>query len=328
MNLYDFSKIKNIRSELLIIDKFLKVGDEFKVLKNNDLSTTHGNRSRSNMQIKNAIFNTLRNIELINEDDKFFHFSKNKVYRNYNNSLTLGIITNGEKDDVISKQIRIAAKYVEEIIICGDTSVKNNKLKIISYNKKNSDIRIPISTKKELIIQDSNSEFILLIHDHVYLDDDFFQSFFKQEKLYDVYSCNRYSIDDYPKKISSHGDVFDFYGSMDAYSFVKKNRENITKRINENTCVNGAFICVRKCCIDDIKWPSHLQWGDMEDIYISKALHLNGCILYFDKLNRFFASSQRTGKSKFVSDSLIFKVINYIKSFNIKILNLFRNEYF
>jgi hypothetical protein len=316
----DFSETKNIRTRLLEIDRSISIGDEFAVKKADEGLRGHGKNKRTHYQIKYAVFNTLRNVVLSKETKDAMVFEKVSNTRSYIKTLSVGIVTQNTNDSNIKNNITVASKHCDRIIICSeadDGNIKScPKVKSLIFIDDCIDVRVKISTKKKLILEENNSEFILLIHDHVMLTDSFFCNFFKSDCLFDLYSCNRYSAEDYPNEVSAHGDIFKYRGGVESISNYYKNANYDSLDSFYELVANGAFLLLRSSFLSRFTWPEHLQWGDMEDIHLSRQIYLEGGVFYFDNSNKFYASSRRMGRSRYRFLSLIkinlLRIITYV----------------
>lgn len=304
---------RNIRRELLKLDKSLAVGEGLSLpLKNNHL-TVHGVRERSLHQILYTFQNTLRNVkcEIGENTVTFKKFSEDRRYDEIP-SIGVLVVTAGKGVTKIKELLHLVShqtlKHVN-IYICGPHELSSE---FPSAEKFLDDTGLNLSQKKCKLIEESNEDIALLIHDHISLHREFFERLVL-DRFWDVYSCQRFSDNDRSLSAPAHGSYINFFGSMEGVSWRPRNQEFDGRVDYDRTFINGGFICVKRTVLRRINWPNHLGWGAMEDIHLSRELILQGAAFFYDNENWFFGSSARLGKRRrFSSLVRTLKIVRFL----------------
>ena len=309
---------RNIREELLKLDKKLEVGSHFVVPIKNDHLNVHGLHQRSFFQLQYALQNTLRNYSIKRSDNQLT-LTKRFVDRTYGIRGDLGVllVTNGNTDFNELLNCVLSDKTTsKKIYVCGPERIRADLPKVCSFIAEDG---LNLSQKKLRLIEMSVEETLLILHDHVVLKKNFLQRL-PLTGPWDVYSCKRFSSESLDKEIEGHGSYINYDGSVEGISWKPKNRLFDGNIDYSSTFINGGFICIRRSILKYVNWPEHLGWGAMEDLHLSRELVLNGACFYYDDQNAFFANSKRLGKRRPFLRRLSF--LKKLKFFWFAVLNL------
>jgi hypothetical protein len=210
---------------------------------------------------------------------------------------TFGIITNGENDHCI--KIIIESIYNNkipnfEIIIVGNTKIDVGD-NIIVYEFNENIKQNWITRKKNIICENAKYENIVLLHDYIKLEDDWYKGFLKFGNDFD-WCVN--------KIINHDGRRFRDYtlytGRIDGVKCKYQNVRNIDEHLecnrllpydfenniktNKYMYISGSYYVIKKRITDQFKLNEELSWGQGEDFYFSRMLDANGIII---KCNKF-----------------------------------------
>jgi hypothetical protein len=197
-------------------------------------------------------------------------------------SWSFGIVSDGRKNDrllTVINQIEQFSIPNFEIIICGPAPSENlpEFVKIVEDIDLYFDIRIPISKKKNRIIDTAKYNNLLIFHDRFSFPLDWYQNIRKHGNYFDCL-CIKILDED----TQSHR-VQDWMGtSLDHYDFLKIDPKNYSLNYNEwipNWNVNGGFMIIKKHLIERVKLNSFLHWGECEDGDLCRRLDADGLSL-------------------------------------------------
>lgn len=206
---------------------------------------------------------------------------------------SFGIITNNGNDDFLKSIIgSIENNDIPhyEIIIVGNSSLSNNdykNTKIINFDE--SVKKDWITRKKNIIIDEAIYENIVIIHDYIVFDKDWYKGFllwgnnfeycispiknldgrrFRDYCLF-PYTVDHLNIDYSPCDI----DYYFYNHCLLPYSF-----EN-TLETNKYMYISGAYFIIKKKIGMRFHLDETLCWGFGEDVEYSKRLHANNIII-------------------------------------------------
>jgi len=184
---------------------------------------------------------------------------------------TFGIITNS---DIFLPQIINSIKEQRipnyEIIIVGNTQIQDDKVRIIQFDE--SIKKAWITRKKNLICHNAKYENIVLIHDYVKFDKDWYNGFLKFGNNFDYCVTKIKTIDG-----RRYRDFTLYQGGLESlfpscllpYSYDPP--ENIRKMLY----ISGAYYIIKKDIA--LKYPLNedLTHGGGEDVELSQRLATN-----------------------------------------------------
>lgn len=207
---------------------------------------------------------------------------------------TFGIITHGNADNYIKLIIESIIKNNipnYEIIIVGNANIQindNDKIKIFKFNE---NIKPGwITRKKNIISLNAKYYNIVMLHDYVMLNDDWYQGFLNYGNDFDwcitkIFNNNEKRFRDYtlfPYKVDylnidySPGDDIDNYFNDNCllpYDFVN------TIKTNRYMYISGSYYVIKKKIATKFLLNEELLHCQGEDVEYSKRLHENGIII-------------------------------------------------
>lgn len=204
---------------------------------------------------------------------------------------TFGIITEGSYDNYINEIIKSIENNkipIYEIIIVGNTTIEPTQhIKTIPFD---DTIKSEwITRKKNIVVENAQYENIVLLHDYVKLNDDWYDGFLKFGTDYDWCITPIQNLDgsryrDYtlfPHTVDhlnihySCGDI-DYYfedNCLLPYDFVN----NI--KTNKYMYISGTYYVIKRSVALKYKLDERLIRCESEDIEYTKRLHENGIII-------------------------------------------------
>ena len=197
-------------------------------------------------------------------------------------SWSFGIVSDGRKNDrilAIINQIKQFSIPNFEVVICGPSPASDlpSFVKVLVDSDLYFDSRIPISKKKNRIIDNAKYNNLVLFHDRFSFPEDWYVNILKQGNYFDGF-CIRI-VDEETKKHR----VQDWIGtSLNHFEFEKLFHKNMTLNYNEwrpNWNVNGGFIIIKKHLISRVKLNPFLHWGEAEDGDLCRRLDADGFCL-------------------------------------------------
>ena len=196
---------------------------------------------------------------------------------------TFGIITAGNQDHYINKIIDSIIKNnipTYEIIIVGNSKItKSDKIKIIEFDENVN--HGWITKKKNIIVQNAMYENVVLLHDYIKLDDDWYNGFLKFGNDFDWCVTKIITIDgnrfrDYTLfpgdfyGITGPGRIIDNY--FNNFCLIPYDFENNIKT-NKHMYISGSYYVIKRnialmhplnerlmhCCGEDLEYSARLN---------------------------------------------------------------------
>jgi hypothetical protein len=200
-------------------------------------------------------------------------------------SWSFGIVSDGRKNDrvlAIINQIEQFSIPDFEIIICGPSPSENlpEFVKIVEDSDLYFDSRIPISKKKNRIIETAKYNNLILFHDRFSFPVDWYQNICLHGNYFDCLSIKILDEDTQTHRIQ------DWMGtSLDYYDFLKIDPKSYNLNYNQwipNWNVNGGFMIIKKHLIERVKLNPFLHWSECEDGDLCRRLDADGlCLTLF-----------------------------------------------
>lgn len=228
------------------------------------------------------------------------------------NSVSFGVVTDGKRPDQLNrfinsvKNLQKESNQNVEIVICGPSD-----LDISIYHDGIDVSLIPepelfkdqgwITRKKNLIVEKSKYENLVIAHDRYYLPEDFLKSLSGFGFDFNVMTC---------KQITEHGErapdwvtVGDewlwtapgmlAYGDWSPYVYI-----------------NGGFIIAKRNVLKAVPWNELLFWGQAEDVELTRRLSAAGYIPRFSESVTANTSALRRGSIE-VMEAIPTSKLNY-----------------
>ena len=247
---------------------------------------------------------SLEYFDLWNENIRI-EITKNISTRNENDLIenwTFWIITNWERIEWIEKVIQSILKQEIpnfEIIICwkliDKSIIEKYNLKYVEFTEK--DEIWWITRKKNLVVQNAKYENLMIMHDKIILDDNWYNWMQKYWNNFESLSCITKNIEG--KRYSDWKVVLwkDLYFIKNKiYSKIRKNVDKWVYKeslwfdqyyLNYNdwdvhSSIVGHFNILKKKVATQVCWDENLYWNCAEDVALSSDINVNGFLNKFN----------------------------------------------
>lgn len=219
-------------------------------------------------------------------------------------SWSFGIVSNGAKNEQVIRiinQIREFKIPKYEIIICGPNpfvieNYNNTDLKIFTDIDLQKDLRAPISSKKNRIIENSKYNNIVLMHDRISFPKEWYENITQYGNLFDILAIKILDEETKSKRVQ---DWMIFKGNLSDF----KSNKAFMLSYNDwdsDIYVDGGFLIAKKHILDNIKYNNNLNWGEAEDVDLCKRLFLDGVLISLDIKNFVYTTTHRHNGSPLV----------------------------
>jgi len=239
---------------------------------------------------------------------------------------TFGIVTDGKSDHyiklIISSIIRNnIPKY--EIIIVGNSCIEqSDNIRLFTFDENIKPAWL--NRKKNIISLNAKYDNIVILHDYVALEDNWYEGFLKYGDNFDwcitkVFNNYGQRFRDYtlfPYKVDylnlnyCPGDDIDIYFNNNCllpYDFIN------TIKTNKYMYISGSYWVIKKSTATKYLLDERLVWGQGEDVEYSKRLHENGIIIKLNPYSsvKFLKVKGSVYWEKEISPFYLDKFINY-----------------
>lgn len=244
---------------------------------------------------------------------------------------SFGIVSDGRKNDRvinIIKQIRAFNIPEFEIFICGpapDASL-TKEVTILDDNDLYFDLRIPISQKKNRIIDAAKFNNLMILHDRISFTENWYSKICEFGNYFDQICC---SIFDEDTRTVHINDWLSNFNDNNQFRISKVTKLKYSEW-NKHIYVDGGVMVIKKHVIANNKLHPNLHWGEMEDVNLSEKLYIDGNLINFfgeaqllTQTHRISVHQQSTFWLKVLLRPITSKRNERI--FNNKMLNNFRN---
>ena len=233
-------------------------------------------------------------------------YKKNAHIPCYNDGIdkwSFGIVSNGTKNERILEIInRIESFHIPyfEIIICGPSQSQDlpPHVRVLGDEFFYDDTRIPLCKKKNEIIRNSVYPNLVIIHDRITFEEDWYQQMKKHGFYFDCIApsildeeTRSYHVIDFPK----YSDIV--FGKYTPISFENK--------WDYHLYMDGAVIIMKTRIAKEIMLKEYLHWGEKEDVDFCKRITQNG---YFIEVDHCVVMLSSVCKSKSLNNSLWKKI--------------------
>lgn len=199
------------------------------------------------------------------------------------NQWTFGLVTNGKRKELIAKSLSSIRKLNiphYEIIICGHYDGQTGRdINYIPFSK--HDQKGWITRKKNIICENARYENIVVFHDRIYFDPDWFAGMKKWGNYFEVLSCPIY-LPANNAPFTNWETVGPNWKQEDDLKMFHSNAHLDPSDWDVNVYVGGAVIILKKSIWRLEKWNENLFWGDAEDIEYSLRQHARGIMIRFN----------------------------------------------
>jgi hypothetical protein len=190
--------------------------------------------------------------------------------------ITFGICTGGSQEDRINKLIDSIEKQSipqYEVLIIGSASIKRANTRIINFDE--TTVPMWITKKKNIIASEAKYDTLVMMHDYMRLNDDWYGSWQQQGFNFEV-ACNKLYLKDGGRyldcSISPWCRQVQFIKEKIGLTF----EENLIPYGEELSIklmyMSGAFFMIKKSILLDVPMNERLKWGDGEDVEWSHRL--------------------------------------------------------
>lgn len=196
---------------------------------------------------------------------------------------TFGVVTNGKRKEFIEKTIKsvrdLRIPYYE-IILCGKYyGGLENDLRYIEFT--DNDDKGWITKKKNLICENASYENIVIVHDRINFDINWFDGMKKWGPYYDVLSCFIYypSVD----AMRVNWDTMGYFSTPEVLNRISAISGSLEPTDwDRHVFIGGPIIILKKSVWRLEKWNECLFWGESEDMELSHRQTKNGILLRFN----------------------------------------------
>lgn len=286
-----------------------------------ELSLSFGKRfkliqKKQNGYITKLIFEKIEH--RVGKDDNIFSWS-------------FGIVSDGRKDERICEivnQIRAFDIPHYEILICGPRPKFDisNDIKVLDDSDLYWDLRVPITAKKNRLINSARYENLVLMHDRISFPSSWYENVKKYGNCFEILVNKILDEDTHRLRVQ---DWMHYERDFVDYKNIKAG-SLLYSEWNPTVYVDGGFIICKTAILKSIGgYNEALHWGEAEDVDLSKRLYQAGYMTNINLDNYVFTQTHRhTGfdeKRKFRRENFIRSIINDLKK-TIK-LHLQEREY-
>ncbi|MFQ5531487.1 MAG: hypothetical protein ACE5ES_02625 [Candidatus Nanoarchaeia archaeon] len=230
-----------------------------------------------------------------NFKERVFVFQKTQGFLEKEDSITrwsFGIISGGNKIDQIDKQIEIIKNLKipsYEIIICGKyKETKDNKINYIEFDDFGTGW---ITGKKNVIAENAKYENMVIMHDRIMPNKDFYEGMKKYGNYFEVLSCK--VLNDKKERC---GDWMT-YGNP--FNKVSRIGDLDYRDWDKYIWIDGALFIMKKAVWRQVQFDENLFWNQGEDRKMAEDWKDKGIIPRFNPFSSCFTTSWRHGKLPF-----------------------------
>lgn len=285
-----FEITKYIRHVLKIMDALLSVGGEIDIEFFRCSFDVGGYPLRPLNYLMNEISVCYKNRYRVEEkkyNDGIDWFRLKKVKPNLPlddliSRWSFGIVSDGRKNDRVLKligQIKDFKIPEYEVLICGPTPSGNLPEHVVVLDDSDLyyDLRIPISRKKNRIIDQARFNNLVIMHDRISFSENWYEKICKYGNIFDQI-CTPI-LDENTRSLRVNDWLKSFH---DFTSFQKSISIKLEySEWDRHLYVDGGFMLIKKHIISNNKLNPDLNWGEMEDVDLSERLYLDGASITF-----------------------------------------------
>jgi hypothetical protein len=276
------------------LDILLMIGGIFEVIIVN--SKAHSNYFRSRDQVKYefsiATNGRYRLLDAYEEENsgvlklRYKKFLPTLKTEDNIASWTFGVISDGKKNDKVSKLIQSVIKQNIpnfEVIICGPYSIPKEfngiDITVLDDIKLEHDIRPPTPAKKNKIIKKAKYHNLCVMHDRFTLPHDWYSNFKNYGNYFDVLclptvdnSGNRFRVD----WMKFHYPIT---------QIISQNKSLDYSSWSPEVIIQGGILIAKKHLMQKVMFDERLHWEELEDMQLSKKMYLEGAFINVDNKN-------------------------------------------
>ena len=237
-------------------------------------------------------------------------------------SWTIGIMSGGKNDSKITKCINnIKSLGIPnlQIIVCGKyRTAKDSDVLLLDDSELYRDIRIPISSKKNKVIEFAKYNNIALIHDRITFSRDWLKSFLLTKNYFDFVSCPIISVSDKSLRVND----WCVYPSSELSFFYWPSYMSYKSR-DKRIYMNGGLLIGKREYFKKVKFNEELFWGEQEDVDFSQRLRQNGYTLDMLETAKVYSTTERIITRQTISTGGFHLriIVNYIAFIRRKVID-------
>jgi hypothetical protein len=223
-------------------------------------------------------------------------------------SWTFGVISDGKKNDQVSKLIQSVIKQNIpnfEVIICGPYSIPQEfngiDITVLDDIKLEHDIRPPTPAKKNKIIKRAKYHNLCVMHDRFTLPHDWYSNFINYGNYFDVLCLP--TVDNIGNRFRV--DWMKFYYPIT--QIIRQNKSLAYTSWSPETIIQGGILIAKTHLMQKVMFDERLHWEELEDMQLSKKMYLEGAFINMDNKNFVYseAVNHKTQSRSEIYSSLI-----------------------
>lgn len=240
-------------------------------------------------------------IEQQKDNEKgYFKYKKNMLFLPSNDTMnrwTFGIVSSGRMNEKVMRMIcQIENLNIPEyeILVCGPSPSDNlpSHVRVLDDRHLYPDLRVPISKKKNYIIDESKYNNLVMMHDRYSIPEHWYVNMKNYGNYFDILVCNVYNEDYLDLRMQ---DWFWHYPNPFPNSLKNvlfPHPTQIDKNYwDDNIYIPGGFFIFKKHL--GITLNPELNWGEKEDVDFCRRAYINGLLIEFDPNNSVFCTVVR-----------------------------------
>lgn len=197
---------------------------------------------------------------------------------------SFGIVSDGRKNERVLNIINqiTAFKIPEyEILICGPSPSLQLPERVAVLDDKDLyfDVRIPISKKKNRIIDHARYNNLVIMHDRISFAENWYEQICKYGNYFDQLCMPILDEDTRSLRVN---DWLKSFHDFTEFQKAKSTRLDYTKW-DRHIYSDGGFMLLKKHILAKVKLNPYLNWGEIEDVDLSERLYLAGISICFYK---------------------------------------------
>jgi hypothetical protein len=212
------------------------------------------------------------------------------------NSWTFGLVSDGRKNEEVLAIIESIINFNIpnfEILICGPSpsTILHENVKILDDKDLYFDIRVPISKKKNRIIETATYNNLVIIHDRFFLPNDWFLRMKAYGNFFDGICPRILDVETKSKRVQDW-----ITTSLDHFQFKKMFPVRGVLNYDEwkpNWNLNGGHMIIKKHLIERVLLNPFLNWGEAEDGDVCRRLDADGfCLVSYADLTIYTSTNR------------------------------------
>lgn len=195
---------------------------------------------------------------------------------------SFGIVSDGRKNERILNiisQIKAFEIPNYEILICGPSPAETLPENVTILDDKDLyfDVRIPISKKKNRIIDNARYNNLVIMHDRISFAKDWYLKICAYRNYFDQLCIP--ILDEETQSLRVNDWIKSFY-DFTQFQLSKSTKLDYAEW-DRHIYSDGGFMLIKKHILAKTKLNPYLNWGEIEDVDLSQRLYLNGNSICF-----------------------------------------------